>query len=132
MQGYHVINVTLHSAVPRLVRLYQSSKLEVGSPLDLVCEIDCSPIAGCSVTWYFNEVPVDPGDGKYRISSPVDGPVYRLSLQDPGKEDLGRYACVLTSQFSKTEDSMTITVTIPGMRVSCMNLCSGSEVYTCT
>ena len=112
---YHYY-VALHSALPRLVRLYQSSKLEVGSPLDIECEIDCSPVAGCSVTWYFEGVAVDPEGGKYDISS-VDGLVHRLSLEDPGKEDLGRYACVLRSRFSTTEDSMTITVTIPGKQI---------------
>jgi hypothetical protein len=107
--AYHQLSIY---PLPRLVRLYQSSKLEVGSPLDIECEIDCSPVAGCSVTWYFEGVAVDPEGGKYDISS-VDGLVHRLSLQDPGKEDLGRYACVLRSRFSTTEDSMTITVTIP-------------------
>ena len=69
------------------------------------------------MTWYFEAIAVDPEGGKYRITSAADGLVHQLSLQDPGKEDLGRYSCVLTSQFSKTEDSMTITVTIPGMHV---------------
>ena len=101
-------------ASPRLVRLYQATQLKVGSQFKLVCQIDCSPIASCSVIWYFKGVIIDPEkDHKYEISS--DGLLHNLTLEEPGREDLGQYACVLKSQFGTTEDSQTITVTLPGM-----------------
>lgn len=102
----------IFSGIPKLVRLYQASKLEVGSRLDIACEIDCSPVAGCSVTWYFEGVAVDTDNDKYNISS--DGLLHLLSLPQPGREDLGQYACVLSSRFSTSEDSRTLTVTLPG------------------
>lgn len=79
-----------------------------------MCEIECSPVAGCSVTWYFEGVRIDPEkDHKYEISS--DGLVHILSLGEPGREDLGQYACVLKSQFGTTKNSRTVTVSLPGM-----------------
>ena len=64
--------------------------------------------------WYFESRAVDPESPKYDTSS--DGSVHLLSVQQPGEGDLGRYACVLRSQFSEEEedDRRTITVTLPG------------------
>ena len=100
------------SGIPRLVRLYQASA--TGSRLDIACEIDCSPISRCTVVWYFESRAVDPETSKYDTSS--DGSVHLLSVQQPGEGDLGRYACVLRSQFSEEEedDRRTITVALPG------------------
>ena len=96
------------------MRLYQASKLEAGSRLDLRCEVDCCRASVCSVSWYFEAVEIDHGDTNYEISSEEEL-VHVLSVVNPGRGSLGRYFCVLRSPLRETPDKRTLTVTLPGI-----------------
>ena len=96
---------------PSITRFYQATEVDAG--LEIICEIECSPVIDCSVVWYYKGMALDTDSIKYVVSS--EGGVYRLTVLDSGRGDLGRYSCLLRSRVNPNENSSTIIVTLPGM-----------------
>ena len=98
---------------PTIVHLYQAS--ELGSRLTLVCEVDCSPVLACSVSWLYNGLDIDhTNPTMYTVSS--NGSIHNLSVLQPGEGEVGKYTCVLRSRF-EVEDSKTVQLVLPGETV---------------